>query len=72
MPLIPAFRKQKQEDLCEFKASLVYRVSSRTAKATQRTINQITIPPKKIIKIKIPDTKRPVGDHWSQTCLSQA
>jgi hypothetical protein len=28
-------RRQKQVDLCEFKASLV-RVSSRTARATQR------------------------------------
>ena len=30
MPLIPALRRQRQIDLCEFKASLVYRVSSRT------------------------------------------
>jgi hypothetical protein len=36
-PLIPALRKQRQEDLCEFEASLVYRVSSMTARAvTQR------------------------------------
>jgi hypothetical protein len=27
-------RRQKQADLCEFEASLVYRVSSRTARAT--------------------------------------
>ena len=33
--LISALRSQKQVDLCEFKASLVYRVSSRTGfKAT--------------------------------------
>jgi hypothetical protein len=32
MPLIPALRRQ----ISEFKASLVYRVSSRTAGATQR------------------------------------
>ena len=31
MPLIPAVRRQRQADLCEFKASLVYRASSRTA-----------------------------------------
>jgi hypothetical protein len=31
-PLIPAFRKQKQADLWEFQASLVYRASSRTAR----------------------------------------
>ena len=29
MPLIPACRRQRQEDLCEFKASLVYIVSTR-------------------------------------------
>ena len=28
--------RQRQASLCEFKASLVYRVSSRTARATQR------------------------------------
>ena len=36
MTLIPALVRQRQADLCEFKASLVYRVSSRTGKATQR------------------------------------
>ena len=37
MPLIPALGKQRQADLCEFEASLVYRTSSRTGyKATQR------------------------------------
>ena len=37
MPLIPALRKQRQTDLCEFKASRVYRVNSWTgSKATQR------------------------------------
>ena len=35
-PLIPALGKQRQEDLCEFEDSLVYRVSFRTARATQR------------------------------------
>jgi hypothetical protein len=34
--LIPALGKQRQEDLCEFEASLVYRVSSTIARATQR------------------------------------
>ena len=33
MPLIPALRTQRQEDLCEFEVSLVCRVSSRTARA---------------------------------------
>jgi len=35
-PLIPAVGRQSQVHLCEFKASLVYRASSRTARATQR------------------------------------
>jgi hypothetical protein len=35
MPLIPALGRQQQAD-SEFEASLVYRVSSRTARATQR------------------------------------
>jgi hypothetical protein len=35
---IPAHRRQRQADLCEFKASLVYRVSSRTARGTQRNL----------------------------------
>jgi len=36
MPLIPILRRQKQVDLGEFKASLVYRVSSRPAKTIGR------------------------------------
>ena len=36
-PLIPVLRRQRQVDICKFKASLVYKVSSRTARAvTQR------------------------------------
>jgi hypothetical protein len=33
---MPAFGRQKQEDLYEFEASLVYRVNSRIARTTQR------------------------------------
>jgi hypothetical protein len=34
-------RRQRQADLCEFEASLVYRASSRTARATHReTLSQ--------------------------------
>ena len=37
MPLIQALRRQRWMDFCEFEASLVYSVSSRTgSKATQR------------------------------------
>jgi hypothetical protein len=35
-PLIPALWRQTQMDLWEFMASLIYIVSSRKAKATQR------------------------------------
>jgi hypothetical protein len=36
---LPALRRQRQADLCEFKDSLVYRVSSRTARATQSNLD---------------------------------
>jgi hypothetical protein len=36
MSLIPALERQEQLDICNIKASLVYRVSSRTARDTQR------------------------------------
>jgi hypothetical protein len=41
MPLIPALGRQRQAD-SEFEASLVYRVSSRTARTTQRNLSQKT------------------------------
>ena len=38
MPLIPALiGRQKQEDFCECKATLVYRLSSRRARAVTHT-----------------------------------
>ena len=40
-PLIPTLERQRQEDLCEFEARLVYKASCRTARATQReTLSQ--------------------------------
>jgi hypothetical protein len=36
VPFILALRRQRAKNLCEFEASLVYKVSSRTARATQR------------------------------------
>ena len=39
MPLVPVFQGQRQADLCEFKASLVYIASFRTAKAI-KTVSQ--------------------------------
>ena len=38
MPLNPALGRQRQVDLCEFGASVVYRVSSRAARSTQRDL----------------------------------
>lgn len=35
-PLVPALEKQRQAELCESEAFLVYRVNPRIAKATQR------------------------------------
>ena len=34
--MIPALGRQRKEDLCESEASLIYRASFRTARATQR------------------------------------
>jgi hypothetical protein len=36
MSLIPALRRQRQTDPCEFKVSLVYRLGFRTARTVQR------------------------------------
>jgi flagellar biosynthesis/type III secretory pathway protein FliH len=36
MTVTPALGRQRQVDLYEFEASLVYKVSSRTARVTQR------------------------------------
>ena len=43
MSLIPALRRQRQVDLSEFEASLVYKMSSRIAK----TVSQRNLVPKK-------------------------
>ena len=50
MLVIPALQRQRWAEFCEFKASLVYRVSFRTAKATQRNLVSKN---KTIIKIAI-------------------
>ena len=34
--LIPALKRQRQVDLCEFEVSMVYIMGSRTVKATKR------------------------------------
>ena len=38
MPSIPALRRQRQVDLSEFEASLVFIASSRTGRAIQRNL----------------------------------
>jgi hypothetical protein len=38
MPLILAFRRQRQVHICEFRTSLVYRASSKTVRATQKNL----------------------------------
>jgi hypothetical protein len=50
MPLIPALGRQRQADFSEFEASLVYRVSSWTARAIQR--NPVLKKPKREKKKK--------------------
>ena len=50
----PSTRRQRQADLCEFKATLVYKVTFRTARtATKRT----------------PVSKKKIGPHLVQTGL---
>ena len=39
MPLVTALQRQRQVNLCEFEASLVYRMSSMIANATQRNLS---------------------------------
>ena len=38
MPLTPAFRRQRQADLCKFQASLVYKSSYRTAELLYKEV----------------------------------
>ena len=52
MPLIPALRRQRQVDHYEFEASLVYRVSPRTTKATQRNPVSKKQKPTRNLKVK--------------------
>jgi hypothetical protein len=39
-PLIPAPRRQRQVNLCEFEASLVYRASSSTTRPIHKTLSR--------------------------------
>lgn len=44
MPLISAFQRQRQEDLSEFEAGLVYILSSRTVKTRDPVLNKLSDP----------------------------
>ena len=50
MPLIPAFGKQRQGDLCEFEANLIYIVSSRTVGLCRETLSWKR---KKVVGLKV-------------------
>ena len=52
--LIPALRRQRKANLCEFKASMVYRASSKTVGPTQRNpvLKHHTHTPQKEIELK--------------------
>ena len=53
IPLIPALGSQKQVDLCEFKASLIYRTSSRISRITQRNSVSKHTPPIFFLNLKV-------------------
>ena len=57
-PLIPAFGRQSQTDLCEFEASLVFRVSSRTTRATRRNLVSKNKKTKQINKTNQPNKQK--------------
>ena len=40
-PLIPALGRQRQADLCEFEARMVYRASYRITKANKETLGEV-------------------------------
>jgi hypothetical protein len=50
MPLILAFLMQRQEYLCEFKANLVYNMSSRQPGLHSETLSQKGKKKKKVIR----------------------
>ena len=62
MPLIPALRKQRQVDLCEFEDSLVYKVTARallhreTLSQTHTHTHTHTHTPSRIATFSIPPT----------------
>jgi hypothetical protein len=67
-PLIPALRMQRQVDLCEFEASLVYRASSKTAWAVTQS-NPVSNLKKKKVQTNKPKKKCVVLMMMSFRCL---
>jgi hypothetical protein len=63
-PLTSALGRQRQAYPCEFEASLVYRLSSRTARAIQR--NPVS---KIIINLSAHCHSNSVRGHMPQVCL---
>ena len=64
MPSNPALKRQKQADLCEFEANLVFKVSPRQAPKLQRnpvSKNKKTKTVDHIILLLIADLMRPVA-----------
>ena len=68
--LISALWRQRQVNRCEFKASLVYRVSSRTAGATQKDpVLKHPPPPKKKKKLKPNQTNPKINKQQQQNYI---
>ena len=56
-PLFPALGRLRQADLCKFEASLVYRGSFRTVRASKETLSQTNKQKNKQTTTKITATK---------------
>ena len=78
MPLNPSLRRQRQADLCDFEASLIYIVSSRSHTTTKSCLKKKKI----VIKIKIKPRKgleakgsygvmSQSGETWTSTLRRQ-
>ena len=50
--MVPALRRQRLADLCEFEANLVYRASFRTARAAQRNPDSKHKTKQKILRLE--------------------
>jgi hypothetical protein len=80
MVVVYSFNSSTQEagtsNLCEFKASLVYRASFRTARATQRnpvstTTTTTTTKDSKKVRVEEPSQGRVEGDTAMKMALGQ-